>query len=305
MVEEPPEWLKPFLPLSSSSRPTVLALHEEEKQKNENKPTASLCPVLQGSAEEELLSELPPYLPPPQAELQNAPGEAVAAPVQGEGPPLQTRRRVQRGQTRPVADSTVLPLRAIGPLTEAGNQQMQYWLFATSDLYNWKLQMANFSEKPQGLIDLLESILFTHQPTSDDIQQLLQVLFTTEERDLILTEARKLVPGVDGSPTTNQVTIDEAFLLVQPNWDFNVAEGKERLRIYRQTLMGGLRAAVRRPTNLAKVNDVQQGKTESPAAFLERIFEAFRTYTPMDPEAPENKNAVILAFVNQSALDIR
>lgn len=39
--------------------------------------------------------------------------------------------------------------------------------------------------------------------------------------------------------------------------------------------------------------------------FLEQVFEAYRTYTPMDPEALENKNAVILTFVNQSAPDIR
>ncbi|XP_029425446.1 uncharacterized protein LOC115072426 [Nannospalax galili] len=182
---------------------------------------------------------------------------------------------------------------------------MQYWPFATSDLYNWKLQTAKFPEKHQGLIDLLESVLFTYQPTWDDMQQLLQVLFTTKERDRILVEACKLVPGVDGNPTTNQALIDEAFPLVRPNWDFRVAEGKERLWIYRQTLMGGFQVAARHPTNLAKISGVQQRRAESPAAFLERILEAFHTYTPMDPEAPENKNAVILAFMNQSATDIR
>ena len=63
--------------------------------------------------------------------------------------------------------------------------------------------------------------------------------------------------------------------------------------------------AARKPTNLAKVGNVQLGKDESPAAFLEWIMEAFRTYTPMDPEALESKAAVIMAFVNQSAIDIR
>ena len=47
-----------------------------------------------------------------------------------------------------------------------------------SNLYNWKTQNPPFSEKPQGLTDLLDSILFTHSPTWDDGQQLLQVLFT-------------------------------------------------------------------------------------------------------------------------------
>lgn len=63
--------------------------------------------------------------------------------------------------------------------------------------------------------------------------------------------------------------------------------------------------AARKTTNLAKVGNIQQGKDESPAAFLEQIMEAFRTYTPIDPEAPENEAAIVRAFINQSATDIR
>ena len=64
-----------------------------------------------------------------------------------------------------------------------------------------------------------------------------------------------------------------------------MARDKERLQVYRQTLLAGLKAAARKPTNLARVGDVQQGPTESPAAFLGRLMEAFRQYTPTDPEA--------------------
>lgn len=203
-----------------------------------------------------------------------------------------------------LADSTVLPLRAIGPPDGEGNQPHHYWPFATSDLYNWKMQSAKFSDNPRELIDLLDSILVTHMPTWDDCQQLLQILFTTEERERIQTEARKLVPGANGEPTTNIDVINECFRLSRPRWDFNAAEGKERLRVYRQTLLGGLKATAHKPTNLAKVGSVQQGMDESPAAFLERIMEAFRQYTPMDPEAPETKAAVVMTFVNQAAPDI-
>ena len=53
-------------------------------------------------------------------------------------------------------------------------------------------------------------------------------------------------------------------------------------------LMAGLRAAARKQTNSAKINSVRQEPNESPAAFLERIMEAFRQYTPMDPQADES-----------------
>ena len=98
-----------------------------------------------------------------------------------------------------------------------------------SDLYNWKTQNPPFSEKPQGLIDLLDSILFTHSPTWADCQQLLQVLFTTEEQERILAKAWKWVPGVNRRPTAQPHLMDEGFPLLQPNWDFERAEGRECL----------------------------------------------------------------------------
>ncbi|EHB06889.1 Gag polyprotein, partial [Heterocephalus glaber] len=148
---------------------------------------------------------------------------------------------------------------AIGPPDEHGNQPHHYWPFATSDLYNWCRQHANFSDNPRDLINLLETVLFIHQPTWDDCQQLLQVLFTTEERERIQNEARKLVPGDNGQPTTNADTINTSFPLSRPNWDFNTAEGKERLWVYRQALLGGLKAAARKLTNLAKPHRYRPG----------------------------------------------
>ena len=115
----------------------------------------------------------------------------------------------------PTSTVRALPVRA-GPAGLDRERTYQYWPFSTSDLYNWKTQTPSFSEKPQGLIDLLESSLFTHNPTWDDCQQLLQVLFTTEECEWILSEAQKNVPGVDGRPTTQPNLIDEGFPLTWP-----------------------------------------------------------------------------------------
>ena len=67
----------------------------------------------------------------------------------------------------------------------------------------------------------------------------------------------------------------------------------------------GLKAAAQKPINLARVGDIQQGPTESPAAYLKRLMEALRQYTPMDPEAEGTQAAPIMHFVNQAAPDIR
>jgi len=83
--------------------------------------------------------------------------------------------------------------------------------------------------------------------------------------------------------------------LTHPNWDFNTIEGKRRLLIYHQALLAGLKAATRWPTNVAIVYDIRQRANESLTAFLERV--PFPQYTPMNPETPEAKAAVILALL--------
>lgn len=70
--------------------------------------------------------------------------------------------------------------------------------------------------------------MFSHQPTWDDCQQLLQVLFTTEEKERILLEARKNVLGANGLPTQLSNEIDAGLPLTCPDWDPNRTEGREQ-----------------------------------------------------------------------------
>ncbi|XP_032338789.1 uncharacterized protein LOC116664450 [Camelus ferus] len=74
---------------------------------------------------------------------------------------------------------------------QPGHSILYYQTFSTMDLLNWRHQTLLYSEKPQAMIDLLESIFQTHQPTWDDIQQLLLTLFNTKERKQIITETKK------------------------------------------------------------------------------------------------------------------
>jgi hypothetical protein len=47
----------------------------------------------------------------------------------------------------------------------------------------------SYSEKPQAMVSLLESIFQTHQPTWDDYWQILPTFFNMEEQQQILIEA--------------------------------------------------------------------------------------------------------------------
>jgi hypothetical protein len=57
--------------------------------------------------------------------------------------------------------------------------------------------------------------------------------------------------------------IDDHFHLNRPDWDYGNAEGRERLWVYRQTLMAGLRAAAHHPTNLAKFKAIMKEKMKA------------------------------------------
>lgn len=93
--------------------------------------------------------------------------------------------------------------------------------------------------------------------------------FSTEEKKHIILEAQKN-EGNNGIPAQNPVDIDNGFPL-RPVWDYNTGESRDHLRVYVQTLMAGLWAAIRQLTNLAKVYDVRQEANENPAIFLEGV----------------------------------
>ncbi|XP_063082411.1 uncharacterized protein LOC111753915 isoform X3 [Cavia porcellus] len=108
--------------------------------------------------------------------------------------------------------------------------------------YIWRLQRDRTSHGrrsqrlsvPLRLTGLMDSLMFSHQPTWDDCQQLLRVLFTTKEKDRILLQARKNVPGDDGRPTQRPDQIDDLFPLKRPNWDPNSPDGSSPLTAYKR-----------------------------------------------------------------------
>ncbi|XP_062031125.1 uncharacterized protein LOC133746921 [Lepus europaeus] len=322
LSRNPPPWIEPFSfptePIRTPIPPPPIPVVPTSSLfplKEIRGPKPDKPPVLPADQDFLLLDSPPPYLPSQPAPPQEPPlqperdvqpsapspdstraGEEVSAPS-----PPSSRLRLRRGQaggSGSVWTSQAFPLRSV-----AG--QMQYWPFSASDLYNWKTHNPSFSQDPQALTGLIESILLTHQPTWDDCQQLLQTLLTTEEKQRVYLEARKNVPGADGRPTLLPNEIEEAFPLTRPDWDYTTVAGRERLRLYRQVLLAGLRGAGKRPTNLAKVRAVVQGAEETPAGFLERLMEAYRMYTPFDPLAEDRQGDVIMSFIGQSAPDIR
>ena len=56
---------------------------------------------------------------------------------------------------------------------------------------------------------------------------------------------------------------------------------------------------------MSKITTINQKVDETPTDFCERLCEAFRTYTPFDPEIAKNQQMISTAFVAQSYADIQ
>nr|ABD46828.1 gag protein [Reticuloendotheliosis virus]ARM38916.1 gag protein [Fowlpox virus]AIG99438.1 gag protein [Reticuloendotheliosis virus]UJR02111.1 gag protein [Fowlpox virus]UJR02115.1 gag protein [Reticuloendotheliosis virus] len=242
----------------------------------------------------------PPYPEVPAIAEEGEEGQQPDSTVMASPP--HTRSGLEFGAQGP---SGMYPLRETGERDMGGRPMRTYVPFTTSDLYNWKNQNPSFSQAPDEVISLLESVFYTHQPTWDDCQQLLRTLFTTEERERVRTESRREVRNDQGVQVTDEREIEAQFPATRPDWDPNTGRGNDNLERYRQILLRGLRAAARKPTNLSKITEVRQGADESPTAYLERLYQAYRTWSPIDPRAPENQAAIVIQFVSQSAPDIR
>ncbi|XP_072794698.1 uncharacterized protein [Vicugna pacos] len=296
----------------------ILAAQPVQAKKTDRKK-----PIFQGDAEDEICLP-PPYAPKaqtPPVPLETPP-PSVSPPPQPEDPeaelspqPEPVGRRLRSTQAvKPAPSALQMPLRETqGPqqvgedgTVQPGHPVLYYQPFSTTDLLNWRHHTPSYSEKPQAMIDLIESIFHSHRPTWEDVCQLLLTLFNTEERRRILTEARKWLQGRAPGDTMDV----EAWAMTRapdtrPDWDFNTQEGREALREYREAILQGLKAGAKKPTNMSKTTTVTQRPDETPTDFYERLCETFRVYTPFDPEAQENQRMVNAAFVAQSYPDIR
>jgi hypothetical protein len=107
------------------------------------------------------------------------------------------------------ADSTILPLRAIGPIVEWGNQQQHYWSFAMADLYNWRREHAKFSETLKSSLVYNTSLFLSISPLGMIVSNCYR--FSLSQRRGNASSQRPR--------TQNLVNIDKGFPLRRPAWD--------------------------------------------------------------------------------------
>ncbi|KAK1332197.1 hypothetical protein QTO34_006869 [Cnephaeus nilssonii] len=136
--------------------------------------------------------------------------------------------------------------------------------FTISDILNWKHHTPAYSEKPQAMVDLLETIFQTQKPTWMDCKQLLFTFFNNEEHMRVVSEARKwLQTQAPAGILDTDRWAREGFPDEEPDWNPNSEDGRARLERCRLAFLQGVRAGAKKPTNMAKISEVFQKPDES------------------------------------------
>ena len=75
----------------------------------------------------------------------------------------------------------------------------------------------------------------------------------------------------------------------EPDWSYNIAEGRWDQSHFVRCILEGLRQARAKPLNYGNWANIEQEEKEAPGKFLDRLREALHRFTEIDPESEEGR----------------
>lgn len=252
--------------------------------------------------EEEIIA-LPPYVPPvPAAPPLPPPQDLVEPPVTDEDSGQEEDNRPRtRSQTRGRKER-LFPLREV-PM---GGQQPGIGFVSVplspSDVRDFKKEMGKLLEDPMGVAERVDQFLGPNHYTWEEMNSILGILFTTEERNMIRTAGMR---AWDARPGNNQNPAEQKWPLQNPHWDNQNPVHRGNMNDFRTILIEGIRESVPRGQNIDKAFNDRQRKDEDPTDWLERLRRNFRLFSGMDPDSEAAQQVLKVQFVAKSWEDIK
>jgi len=241
-----------------------------------------------------LYSNNPPLAvaPPPAAVVSPPP----TAPESDRPPAACTRSRTATSE-----GASLYPLREV-PL--GGNQGGIGFVAVplnTTDVRNFKKEMGALLDDPLGVAERLDQFLGPNTYTWEEIQSILGILFTVEEKGMIRQAGMRMWERQNQAGPPG----DQKWPNVDPHWDHQQPQGRQNMRDLRTLIIQGIREAVPRGQNINKAFNEQQGKDESPTEWLERLRRSLQMYSGIDPNTVAGTALLRTQFVAKSWGDIR
>lgn len=176
--------------------------------------------------------------------------------------------------------------------------------FSITDLNNWKLMAGTDRDDPDKMAKAFEMMIKFQDPDWKDIDAMLEMLFDSTEREMVVKTSRRFV---EEQILTGNLsgTLDINFPTVDPKWDPKVPIFRERLNRYQQWILYGIRNATPKAISMSKLFEILQDGNESSSETLNCLEETAQKYTNIDPETEEGKTQLAPIFVGQTSDDIR
>uniref|UniRef100_A0A663LQY9 Core shell protein Gag P30 domain-containing protein n=1 Tax=Athene cunicularia TaxID=194338 RepID=A0A663LQY9_ATHCN len=224
----------------------------------------------------EPLDNLPPLY------FNNPPPVAAASPVAVISPPLQpTAPEIEqppaartRSRTAACEETPLYPLWEVPLVGNQGGIGLVAVPLNTTDVRNFKKEMGTLLDDPLGVAKKLDQFLGPNTYTWEEIQSILGILFTAEERGMIRQSGMRI-------------------------WE------RQNMRDLRMLIIQGIKEAVPHGQNINKAFNEQQGKEESPTEWLERLRKSLQMYSGIDPNTVAGTALLRTQFVAKSWGDIR
>ncbi|XP_040125095.2 uncharacterized protein LOC120884170 [Ictidomys tridecemlineatus] len=185
--------------------------------------------------------------------------------------------------------------------------------FSLQYLRQIKTDLGRFSEDPDKYIEVFQNLCQVFDFTWKDIMLLLNQTLTSNEKEAALRAAEQFgddlylahAPAAQTRSKPNYPSGAQAVPRNDPDWDPNDKQDAWKIRHFQMLVLEALRRIKQKPVNYSKVSEIIQGPQESPAIFMEKLREAMRKHTTVDPESIEGQLLLKDKFITQSAPDIR
>ncbi|RMB92690.1 hypothetical protein DUI87_30999 [Hirundo rustica rustica] len=161
--------------------------------------------------------------------------------------------------------------------------------------------MGSLLEDPLGVAERLDQFLGPSIYTWGELQAILNIPFTAEERNMI----RRAGMRIWDSQHAQGPLADTKWPLQDPNWNHQQQDHRINMQDLRGIIVQGIREAVPRGQNINKAFNERQKKEETPTDWLERLRKNLQMYSGLDPETPLEQALLKTQFVAKSWEDIR
>ncbi|RMC11208.1 hypothetical protein DUI87_12123 [Hirundo rustica rustica] len=171
----------------------------------------------------------------------------------------------------------------------------------TGDVREFKKEMGRRLEDPIGVAERLDQFLRLNIYTWVELQSILGILFTMEEREMIRHSGMRVWDRECQGPDQG----DQKWPMQDPGWNNQNERHRQNMSDLQWMIIRGIWEAVPKGQNIGKALSEHQGKDEPLADWLERLRKALQLYSGVDPDTAAGQVLLKTQFVAKAWEQIR